>query len=143
MENIFIEDSSETVLQVAETYNKDSRRAANKKWIEIGSINLDKDTISFVLASDSWLQFPTKAIKGFISMLAKYEPYKSLITPSGRLFKGEFEFIEDEVVEEQELSDEETLLEVTKLFFRQTEENRRKIDAIKQVLGGNCYVDKK
>ena len=68
------------------------------------------------------LQFPTKAIRSFITQLSKIPPYSGLITSSGRLFKGEFELIEDEVIE-QELSDEQTLIEVTKLFFRETEEN--------------------
>lgn len=134
--NISIKDSLKTVLDVAETYNQNAKRAANKKWIEMESIKLNKDTISFILASDAWLEFPTKAIKGFITELAKLEPYRSLITSNGRLFKGDFEHIE-ETAEDRVLSDEETLIEVTKLFFRKTEENRKKIEAIKNILGGN------
>lgn len=136
-EDLFLEDSLETVRRVAEAYNLEARRAANKKWIETESIRIQKDSIRFVLASELWLNFPTKAIKGYIAMLAKEEPYTSLITPSGRLFRGESEFLEEKPAEQQALSDEEALIETIKLFYRPTQENQQKIAAIKKILGGN------
>lgn len=135
-QDIDLEPTLPTVKRIASVYSEDGRRAANKKWIEDESIHIEKDLIEFILASDAWLQFPTKAIRGFISQLSKESPYDGLITSSGRLFKGESELIEEEVTE-QELSDEQTLIEVTKLFFRETEENRIKINQIKQILGGD------
>lgn len=134
---VSIADSLEIVLRVAEEYNMNVRRAINKKTIDTTSITVEKNAICFILESDTWLEFPTKAIRGFISMLSKCEPYSSLKTRSGRLFKGESQFIENAAQKKRDFSDEEALLEVTKLFFRQTEENRRKINDIKKILGGN------
>ena len=138
-EDINLEPTLTTVKRTATEFSENGRRATNRKWIEEDTIRIDKDVIQFVLVSDAWLQFPTKAIRGFISQLSKIPPYNDLITSSGRLFKGESELIEEEI-EEQELSDEQTLIEVTKLFFRETEENRNKINQIKMILGGEADV---
>ncbi len=134
-EEVFIEDSLDTVKSVAQIYNQNALKAANRKWIQLETVTIEQDTIRFVLASEAWLEFPTKAIRSFISMLAKYEPYRSLITPSGRLFKGDSEFMENKAAE-QELLDGEVLIEVIKLFFPKTEESRKKIEKIREILKG-------
>jgi hypothetical protein len=134
-DEINLEDTLLLVKDVAKEYSSDGKRASNRKWIEDDSITICNDTIEFILASDAWLEFPTKAIRNFISKLSKHSPYSELVTASGRVFKGESEYLEEEI-NEVELSDEQTLIEVTKLFFRENEENRRKIDMIKRILGG-------
>jgi hypothetical protein len=140
-ENLHLDSSLEDVKKIAEDYNDSGMKAVNKKEIEVETIEIKNgDTIEFVLTSEAWLQFPTKAIRSFISKLSKMKPYSDLITPNGRLFRGEFEFLEnanDDSNLQRELSDEETLVEVTRLFFRETEENRNKINLIKKVLGGS------
>lgn len=140
VEDVNLENTLTTVRSVAREYSEDGKRATNRKWIEDNTIFVQKDTIEFILASDSWLKYPTKAIRSFISKLSKVPPYTELITPNGRLFKGESELLEEEITE-YELSDELTLIEVTKLFFRETEENRKKIGQIKNILGGNADAE--
>ena len=134
-EDINLEETRAIVTNAASLYSEKGKRAANTKWIDLESIEIVKDEISFILVSDAWLEFPTKAIRQFISDLSKTTQYSKLITSSGRLFKGKSELIEDDT-EIDELSDESCLIEVIKLFFRETEENRKKINAIKKILGG-------
>lgn len=138
--DINLEETFDTVYSIADGYSSKGKLAANRKWIDLATIEIKKDIISFELVSDAWLEFPTKAIRQFISDLSKTEQYRGLITSSGRLFKGESEIIEDTAsIDEKELSDEECLLEVTKLFFRENPENRKKINTIKAILGGRNY----
>lgn len=139
-ETIHLESTKKTVLQVADAYSNAGKKAANRKWIEDGSVAINGDCIKLILCSDAWLNVPTKALRGFISMLSKTPEYKDLITSSGRLFKGESEYIPEGEVLEEELSDEQILIEVTKLFFRENEENRKKINAIREILGGKKNV---
>jgi len=143
-ENLHLDSTIEDVKEIAEDYNVSGMKAVNKKEIETKTLEIKNgDTIEFVLASDAWLQFPTKAVRSFISRLSKIKPYSDLITPNGRLFKGEFEFLENANEDsnlQKELTDEEALVEVTRLFFRETEENRNKINLVKKVLGGSINV---
>ena len=132
-EKINLEDTSELVTHIADIYSDEGRRAANRKWIEKDSIKINGDCIELVLCSETWLNFPTKALRSFISKLSKTPEYKGLITTGGRLFKGESEYLEEDILEE-DLSDEQVLIEVTKLFFRETEENRKKINKIKEII---------
>lgn len=143
-DNLHLDSSLEDVKKKAEDFNDAGMKAANKKKIETETIKIiNGATIEFVLASDAWLQFPTKAVRSFISKLSKINPYSDLITPNGRLFKGESEILEnvnDDLNLQTELTDEETIVAVTRLFFRETEGNRNKINLIKRVLGGNINV---
>ena len=136
---INLEPTIEVVLAVAEEYNDEGRRASNHKWIEDGSIAIHGDSIELILCSETWLNFPTKALRGFISKLSRTGEYEPLITESGRLFKGDSEHIENNTTDE-ELTDEEAIIEIVKLFHRENAENRRKIDAIKAILGGTNDV---
>lgn len=130
----------EEVRKTAEMYNTVGVTAANRKSIEMDSIRIENgNTLELILESDAWLQFPTKALRYFISKLSKTYPYSALITNNGRLFKGEsmvLEQKEKDITEEQQISDEEALIAVTRLFFRENEENREKINKIKDVLRG-------
>lgn len=141
-EGIDLNCSLETVKEIAESYNKNAVIATNGKRINTEEITVENgNTIVLILESEVWLQYPTKALHSFISKLAKVSPFTELITSNGRLFRGEFEFLESEETEnknEKTLSDEETLILVTQLFFRETQENRKKIDDIKKILGGGC-----
>lgn len=83
---------------------------------------------------------PTKALRGFISKLSKTPEYSKLITASGRLFRGDAEYLEEKSIDAEDLSDEEILIAVTKLFFRENEDNRRKINAIRELIGGKKNV---
>ena len=140
-ENLHLESSLKDLKKIAGEYNNSGMKAVNKKEIGIETLEIKNgDIIEFILASDAWLQFPTKAIRSFISKLSKIKPYSDLITPNGRLFKGESEFLKDSYDDSNELSDEEALVEVTRLFFRETEENRNKINLIKKILGGSSNV---
>lgn len=134
-----LEPTIEVVLAIAEEYNDEGRRASNRKWIEDGSIEIHGDSIELILCSETWLNFPTKALRGFISKLSRTGEYEPLITESGRLFKGDSEHIENNTTNE-ELTDEEAIIEIVKLFHRENDENRRKIDAIKSILGGTNDV---
>lgn len=135
-EKINLEQTIELVTHIADEYSDEGRRAANRKWIEKDSVKITGDCIELILCSETWLNFPTKALRSFISKLSKTSDYQGLITTSGRLFKGESDYLEEDIVEE-ELSDEQVLIEVTKLFFRETEENRRKINAIRAIVRGS------
>lgn len=145
-ENLYLDSSIEDVKKIAKSYNCSGEKAANKKKIQIETIQIENgDTIQFVLESEAWLQFPTKAVRGFISKLSKVKPYCDLITENGRLFKGESENLEvtkDTINSDikENLTDEEALIEVTRLFFRETADNRNKIQLIKRILGGEMDV---
>lgn len=139
IEKINLEQTIETVTSIADEYSDEGRRATNRKWIEQDSIKITGDCIELILCSEAWLNFPTKALRGFISKLSKSSEYNGLITTSGRLFKGESEYLEEDILEE-ELTDEQVLIAVTKLFFRETEENRKKINQIKEIIGGSENV---
>lgn len=91
--------------------------------------------LELILCSETWLNFPTKALRGFISKLSRTGEYEPLITENGRLFKGDSEHIENNITNE-ELTDEEAIIELVKLFHRENEVNRAKINAIKEILGG-------
>lgn len=138
-EKINLEPTIEIVTRIAKDYSDEGRRAANRKWIEENSVKITRDCIELILCSEAWLNFPTKALRVFISKLSKTSEYNGLITAGGRLFKGDSEYLEEDVLEE-ELSDEQVLIAVTKLFFRETEENRKKINAIKDIIGGSENV---
>jgi hypothetical protein len=108
--------------------------ASNEKYIEEGSLVVRKDHISLILVSAAWLNTPTKALRYFIIHLAKTEPYKRLITDNGRLFRGECEVMESRVTDEpeRELTDEEAMIELVKLFNRK--DDTKMINEIKELL---------
>lgn len=144
-EGLDLTPTLEEVKEIAKAYTLAGEKASNKKGIEQDSIKVKNGNIlEFILYSEGWLAFPTKALRSFISNISKIEPYKGLITPNGRLFKGESKFLgsnilEDEVsedTEELELNDEQIFIEVSRLFFRETEENRKKIIKIKEIIKG-------
>ena len=138
-ESVNLEPTLNTVLAIATEYSNEAQRATNRKWIEEESISIFKDCIELILCSESWLNFPTKALRAFISRLSKTPEYARLITDSGRLFKGNAVFLQQTIMQES-LSDEETLIAVTKLFFRKNEDSRKKINAIKAIIGGGVNV---
>lgn len=124
------------VQRAAEEFTLRGMRAANRKRIDVNSINIQRDMISLELYSDAWLGTPVKAIRSFISSLAREPEYRELITSSGRLFKGDSEEI-NEPEEPEELSDEQALIRVVQLFCRDSRESRIKIDEIKTILVRN------
>lgn len=139
-EKINLEATVNTVLEIATEYSVEGRRATNRKWIEQNSIVINGDCIELILCSETWLNVPTKALRGFISKLSKTPEYSKLITASGRLFRGDAEYLEEKSIDAEDLSDEEILIAVTKLFFRENEDNRRKINAIRELIGGKKNV---
>lgn len=131
-EKINLEYTLDLVSRIAEEYSDEGRRAANRKWIEKDSVKISGDCIELILCSDAWLNYLTKALRSFISKLSRTSEYKGLITSRGRLFQGESQYLEENICDE-ELSDEEVLIEIVKLFFRETKENRKRINLIKEI----------
>lgn len=127
----------ENIFKIAENYNSVCKNAPNKKIIDLESLKIeDSNTIVFVLSSEQFLQFPTKAVRYFISNLSKIKPFKNLITPNGRLFKGESNLLENDFTEQNQHlnTDEEIFIALSKLFFRNTDKNREIIKKIKNIL---------
>lgn len=141
-EGLNLKPTYNEVKDAAVIYSNAGEKSKVKKGIDISTLEVGKDYIQFVLFCEVWLQQPTRSCKYFVQQLCKVEPYKNLINTSGRLFRGESEYIGDndtlsvDDVEKDKLSDEEALIEVTRLFFRETKENREKIEKIKDILGG-------
>ncbi len=125
--------------EIAGMFNTVSSKVDNKKFIEVESLCIVGDTIMLSLYSVKWLEFPTRALRFFISKVAKLTEYIPLITDNGRLFKGESIYIAEEqennmVQEIKHLTDEELMIEMVKIFNRKTSENRMIIDKIKKIL---------
>lgn len=140
-EGLNLEPTYNEVKAAAVIYSDAGEKSKVKKGIDISTLEVRKDYIQFVLFCEVWLQQPTRSCKYFVQQLCKIELYRSLVNTSGRLFRGEFEYIGDDTlsvddVEKEKLSDEQTLIEVTRLFFRETQESREKIEKIKTILGG-------
>ncbi|MDO9493809.1 hypothetical protein [Acetobacterium sp.] len=140
-EGLKLDPTLDLVKEIAKDYTIAGMKAANKKGIEEDTIEIKNgNTLQFILVSEAWLKFPTKAIRNFISKLSKIEPYNGLITPNGRLFKGESEFLGEDILdivdEKLKLTDERALIEIIRLFFRETEGNRKTINMLKEIVGG-------
>lgn len=144
-EGLELERTYDDVKDAAIFYSDAGGKSKVKKGIDIQSLIVGKDYIEFTLFCEVWLQQPTRSCKYFVQQLCKIDPYKSLVNTSGRLFRGESEYIggiteNKDDTEKEALTDEQTLIEVTRLFFRENGENRKKINLIKNILGGSSNV---
>lgn len=123
--------------KVVREFNSVAQNASNPKKILAVEVE-NGNIIKVILQSKMWFEYPIKALRGFISKLSKISPYSELMTASGRLFKGESVFLEETEVSpakvDTNMSDEEILNALVKLFFRENDENRAKIEKIKKIL---------
>lgn len=129
------------VRNAAIVYSEAGEKARVKKYIDLKSLVVKKDCIEFLLYCEVFLNVPTKSCKYFIQQLCKLEFYKGIINSSGRLFRGESEFIEekDDLKKEDidnELTDEEALIEIIKIFNRNDKQNIALRRSIKNLLEG-------
>lgn len=131
-------DYRDIIDKTVKEFNAASVIAANKKSIEDGTVSVATDYIELIIYSENWMEFPTKGLRGFIVRLSKVEPFKSMITENGRLFRGESEFLEDKNAEETsqvaELTDEEMMIELVKIFNRKSTENEKIKNQIREIL---------
>ena len=137
-ENVNLNEGKADVKAVqaaVEEFNRVSSKARVKKSIDPASLRVNRDSLEFVLSSSVFLKQPTKGARLFINLLLKMPKYDGLVR-NGRLFKGECELLEEEpsADERRILTDEEALIEVTRLFFRETAQNRATIETIKELL---------
>lgn len=140
----------EYLIEAKANFNIRSRVATNPKEITELSI-LDDRTIRIVFRSQEVLNISqiSRSLRLFSMYLIDETHtlnFSNLVTGkrlfrmnASELFNQPREnipvtYIEDTT--EQLLTDEQALIEVTKLFFQETDENRRKINIIKQIIGG-------
>lgn len=140
-EGIDLRPTYNEVRSAALVYSEAGEKAKVKKSIDLNSIVVERDYIEFVLICEIFLQMPTKSCKYFIQQLCKLDFYKRLINTSGRLFRGISELIEEtsEISTEKdyrELTDEEALIEIIKIFNRPSKENIILKQRIKKLLIG-------
>lgn len=133
-----LSSTKEKIREIAELFNVASDKVDNKKVIIVESLHIVGDTIEFDMYSDCWLEFPTRALRFFISRVARLEEYIPLITDNGRLFKGDSRYIEEVINDEGKkevcLSEEELMIELVKLFHRKTAENKITINKIRRIM---------
>lgn len=136
-EGINLESTFDEVRAAAIVYSEAGEKSRVKKGIELNSLVVRRDCIEFILFCEVFLRQPTKCCKFFIQQLCKLDFYQQLINASGRLFRGESIFLEEEeelASPDREITDEEALTHIIKLFFRNTEKNRETISKIKEII---------
>lgn len=139
-EGINLESTFDEVRAAAIVYSEAGEKSRVKKGIELNSLVVRRDCIEFILFCEVFLRQPTKCCKFFIQQLCKLDFYKKLINASGRLFRGESIFLEEEEElaspekVDREMTDEEALTYIIKLIFRNTEKNRETISKIKEII---------
>lgn len=135
-EGINLESTFDDVRAAAIVYSEAGEKSRVKKGIDLNSLIVRRDCIEFILFCEVFLRQPTKCCKHFIQELCKLRFYKELINASGRLFRGESVFLEEESQEkvDREITDEEALMYIIKLFYRNTVKNRETINKIKEII---------
>lgn len=137
-ESVDLTSSEDLIIDTATSFNESSKLATNVKSIETESIKVFPDHIELILQSDNWMEYPTKGLRGFIIRLSKEEPFCSLISSNGRLFRGNSSYI-DELHEQPantdtEMTDEELIVALFHLFQRRSTANEQTIRNIKELV---------
>lgn len=137
-EGINLEPTFDDVKAAAIVYSEAGEKSRVKKGIDLNSLVVRRDCIEFILFCEVFLRQPTKCCKYFIQQLCKLDFYKELINASGRLFRGESIFLEEELASpekvDREITDEEALMYIIKLFYRDTKKNKETIKKIKEII---------
>lgn len=143
-EGIDLTTTYDDVRNAVLVFSQAGEKARVKKYIDIDSLDVKKDYIEFILCCEVFLNVPTKSCRYLIQQICKVDYFKKLINSSGRLFRGESEFLEetnDDISAEKEyrkreLTDEEALIEIVKIFYRPTERNLILKQNIKELIIG-------
>lgn len=140
-EGIDLTTTYDDVRNAVLVFSQAGEKARVKKYIDIDSLNVSKDCIEFILCCEVFLNAPTKGCRYLIQQLCKLDYYQNLINASGRLFRGSAELIEEKnnniEKEKRELTDEEALILIIKIFNRPSEKNLLLKQNIKKILIGD------
>lgn len=117
----------EAVEEAVDYYNEVSSRAKNTK--RILSVTVNEKEIEIISESAEPLARPNLALQMFSRFLATGK--LSVLVRNKALFRGSAEEITEET---EQMSDDELLLEIIKIFRRNCSESQRKISLIRDVV---------